>query len=353
MRYLVSLTLTLIAAAPIANAWDANCHRMITYLALERLPNDAPTWLCSPAVHHRIAFQSNQPDRWRSWPALPLTHINDPDHYLDVEQLDQFGLSLETMPKLRREYLKALVIAKHEHPEKVDPYDAEIDPARRNEWPGFLVHSMSEQYALLQAAFNQVRILEAINDPARRQQLAQAQQIAVYHMGMLSHFVGDASQPLHTTIHYNGWVGDNPEGYTTDKTFHGYIDHGVIEHHDIRYELLRHLRSAGHKINAEDPWDNLITHVRRGNEQVEPLYRLKRDGLLDQEDGRKLICSRLVDAADMLTSLYWAAYESSAPTEEQIESWKRYNNFKPDRLPAGGKNVPTIRESAEPSAVKP
>jgi len=31
----------------------------------------------------------------------------------------------------------------------------------------------------------------------------------VFYAGWLGHYVGDGSQPLHTTIHYNGWVDDH------------------------------------------------------------------------------------------------------------------------------------------------
>ena len=49
---------------------------------------------------------------------------------------------------------------------------------------------------------------------------------ASYVMGVMGHYVGDATQPLHTTKHYNGWVGDNPEGYTTSRKIHSWIDGG-------------------------------------------------------------------------------------------------------------------------------
>jgi len=47
-------------------------------------------------------------------------------------------------------------------------------------------------------------------------------------LGVMGHFVGDGSQPLHTTMHFNGWVGDNPQGYTTDLKFHQWIDGGYF-----------------------------------------------------------------------------------------------------------------------------
>jgi len=44
----------------------------------------------------------------------------------------------------------------------------------------------------------------------------------------MGHFVGDGAQPLHTTKHYNGWVGENPKGFTTQTTFHAWIDGGYF-----------------------------------------------------------------------------------------------------------------------------
>ncbi len=338
MRHPCHLAILMLVAAVAmpaerADAWDAHTHRTVTYIALDGLPAEAPAWLRAPSVRHRIAFQSNQVDRWRGWPALPLQHVTYPDHFMDVELLDQFGLTLESLPRLRREYVRALVLAKHTKPDRIDAYDADGDAARIHEWPGFLPYAISEEYAYLQAAFQQVRILEAIDEPARRHQLLQARSIAIDHLGNLAHFVADAAQPLHTTKHYNGWAGDNPHGYTTERTFHKYIDGGVIAHHAITYQTLKPRVTFARKVNAEDPWQDIAEHIRRGLAQVEPLYRLERDGELNGPAGKKFIESRLADATDMLNALVWAAYTSSAPTAEQIESWKHYNNYQPELLP--------------------
>ena len=44
-------------------------------------------------------------------------------------------------------------------------------------------------------------------------------------IGYLSHYVGDGSQPHHTSIHYNGW-GDfpNPEGFTNSRQTHAVFE---------------------------------------------------------------------------------------------------------------------------------
>lgn len=320
------LLLALIGLVPPAVAWDAAVHRTVTLLALDGLAAETAPWLRSAETRERVAFQSGQPDRWRGWPANALRHVNDPDHYLDIELLDQFGLSLETLPALRREYLRRLVLAKHLHPERVDPYDPTRDPARIREWPGFLPYAISEQYAKLQAAFNQVRILEKLGDPARTAQLAQAREIAIYHLGALSHFVVDAAQPLHTTRHFNGWVGPNPAGYTTSTEFHRYVDTTLVARHGLTSTTLRPPAKGRQRIrNPQNPWREILAYIGRSHQEVETLYRLERDGQLEGVAGREFVSGQLVGAAQMLTALVESAWEAAEPTAEQVERWVHYN----------------------------
>ncbi|MFH1746865.1 MAG: hypothetical protein ABIG44_07440 [Planctomycetota bacterium] len=318
---------------PAANGWGAHVHRMITYLALEALPAEAPAWLRDVTFGHRAAFQSNQVDRWRGWNSTVLRHENSPEHYLDIEYLDQYGLTLQTVPRLRREYLRAMIIAKHEHPEKMEPYDPARDPARTHEWPGFVLHTAAEHYAKLQAAFFQVRILERLKDPARAHQLEQARAIAIYHLGCLSHFVADMAQPLHTTKHYDGWIGDNPANYKWRDRFHAYIDQGFVDRHELGLTHLRSCVKPTYTVNPADPWEDLIAHLARSHACLEQLYTLERDGRLDSPAGEELILERLGDATSMMTTLIWAAYTSAEPDEEQVASWVRYNGFNPEQLP--------------------
>ncbi|MFO0840558.1 MAG: hypothetical protein U1D55_18780 [Phycisphaerae bacterium] len=333
MRRISTLLVAMACCCP-AFGWGAYGHRTITYLALDSLPAQAPAWLRDETVRHRIAYQSSEPDRWRGWRSSALTHENDADHYIDVDLLDPFGLTLDSLPPLRYEYLRALAIAKHVHPESAPAYDASSDPDRTKEWPGFLPYAIVEHYAKLQAAFNQVRMLEQMNEPARAFQLQTSRENAIYHMGILSHFVGDAAQPLHTTIHHHGWVGANPNGYTTDKGFHALIDTGILDQHHIAYEMLRPRMTRHHEIHPMSPWDDVLGHIRRSFDQIEPLYQLEKSGALREEAGKELICERLIDGATMLRDLYWAAYQSAAPTPEQMASFVRYAEQKSEPLPS-------------------
>ncbi len=344
-RAAVLLTVLLVGVVP-APAWNAHGHRTITYLALDGLPPDAPAFLRDPLVRDRIAFQSNEPDRQRGWPSHTLGHINEPEHYIDIEQLEPFGLTLDTLPPFRGEYLRALAIAKHTHPEIVEPYHPALDLNRTKEWPGYLPYAIVEHYTALQSAFHQVRILERLNDPQRGFQLAQARENAIYHMGKLSHFVADAAQPLHTTIHHHGWVGPNPNGYTTDKGFHRHIDGEVLEQHKLTYAALRPLMKYEHSVTPEDPWNDALAHIRRSFAQVEPLYRLQKTGALGQAEGKAFIEARLTDAAGMLAALYASAWSSAAPSDEQVEKYVYYDDMQRNPLPGSA-------AVSQPSTAKP
>src|SRR5213079_2937787 len=46
--------------------------------------------------------------------------------------------------------------------------------------------------------------------------------------GILGHYVADGSNPAHTSIQFNGWAGNNPNGYATDKQFHARFESGFV-----------------------------------------------------------------------------------------------------------------------------
>lgn len=333
MSLVAPALLSLASFAGEALAWNAHGHRTITYVALEGFGSAAPEWLRDPAVRHQIAYQASEADRWRGTRAPALGHVNSPDHYIDLDVLGQFGLTVETIPPLRNEYLRAMAIAKHEHPENVDPYDVSRDRDRSKEWPGFLPHAITEQYAKLVSSFNTVRILEAVDEPSRVHQLAQARANAVYHMGMLSHFVGDAAQPLHTTVHHHGWIGENPDGYSTDYGIHAYIDGGVVDHHGIIYSTLLPGARFDRQVNGADPWRDAIEHIERSFAHVETVYKLEKSGELREDAGKAFIVERLTDGATMLAAMYSAAYEAAAPTDGQIINFIKYDELKAETLP--------------------
>ncbi|MBX3357782.1 MAG: hypothetical protein KF745_05070 [Phycisphaeraceae bacterium] len=328
---LVAVICVLIPAG--ALAWGGHGHRTVTLLALAALPADMPAFLRDPATSAMIAEQANEPDRWRGTPVLALAHENNPEHYIDIEQLEQFGLTIDSLPPLRYDYMQALIVAKHVHPERVDPYDRRKNADGSQEWPGLAPWAIVEHYAKLRSAFNTYRILQAVGEQGRDDLVALARLNIIAEMGILSHYVGDCAQPLHTTIHHHGWVGANPGGYTTEWSFHSYIDSAILSIHSLSTDTIPPISSPLPAINAADPFNDVIAYIKRSHAAVEPLYQLHKDGRLTGPEGKAFIEARLTDAASMLAALYAAAWTSSAPTDGEVASFIKYSENRSLRAP--------------------
>lgn len=347
MRHRLTAALALLlAATPLpALAWDSAGHRTITYIALDgfkALAPDRPAFLADDNARHMAAFQSSEPDRYRSLTkSLYLKHENEPDHYLDVEDLEKFGLTLETMPKLRYEYVRALCIAQHEHPVQPDAakgiaaYDPATDPQRSKEFPGYALHAVMEHHAKLVSAFKTYRQLTALNDLSRAPQLEMTKANILAEMGHLSHFVGDLAQPLHTTRHHHGWVGDNPDGFTTERKFHSYMDGDILVHHQLVYANLREKAkftpfapdTAEVRADHTDRWPEAVALVKRTFEKVRPLYMLEKTGELKLEAGKDFVGACILDGGQTLGAFYASAWEASKITDADPKDFVRWDGW--------------------------
>ena len=326
-----------------AAAWDAVGHRAIAWLAIDGLNKDAPPWLREDAVrNHMVGWEAAEPDRWRNVRDLYVRHENNPDHYMDVEKLDGFGLTLDSVPPLRYKFVAAMAIARHTHPERLEPVNPKTDPAGEQEWPGFVLHAVMEHHGKLTSAFKTLRTVERINDPAREAQVEMAKANVMVEMGLLAHFVGDIAQPLHTTQHHHGWVGENANGYSTDRGIHAYIDGGVINTHKITYHTLKGAQTYAVTLAPEaDVWKECVAYFKRSHEKVEPVYAMYKAGGFPKPEGKALIEERLHDAAAMLAGLYNHAWEASEPAQKDVDDLVRYDGFEKGQVPgAGEKKAP-------------
>lgn len=359
----LALAISWLALPAAALAWDAIGHRAITFLALDGLDPSLPAWMRDPGARHMIGWNAAEPDRWRGTKSPFLVHENAPDHFIDIEDLAEFGMTLETISPLRMRFVRDMAVTRAAH--KADrgkpadlpdgqrgatmtdkpPYNERLDPTGQQEWPGFLPHAIAEHQAKLVSGFKTYRTLVKLADPARAPQLEMAKANIMATLGSLSHFVGDAAQPLHTTRHFNGWVGANPNGYTTAKTFHAYIDGGVLNLHRLDYHALKPGQTYTVKFDAAEPWNDILALIRRSHEKMETLYAMQRSGDLQAQPGRELIVERLHDASATLAAIVNASWAASEPTEKDIADFIKYDSFDPAQLPD--------RPGAAPSGTAP
>ena len=318
----VALVLLTAAGVPSGRAWDYPGHRVINQLALASLPADFPAFVREPAAAERIAFLAGEPDRWRNDSELSLRHANNLDHYLDFEQLDWAGLDPASLSPLRYEFALQFAAGREAHAARFPRIDPAKNAEHLREWPGFLPWTITESFARLQSAFSYLRAFQ--EGGGTLAEIANAQANIVFFMGVMGHYVGDGAQPLHLTVHHNGWVGVNPHGYTTDSRFHAWIDGGFIARAGITFaRLVPQARPA--RLLATNPqpgernamFAEVMRYLEAQHQRVEPLYQLEQAGGLKADgspggvDGREFIEEQLLRGGEMLGSVWLTAWRTA------------------------------------------
>jgi len=315
---------TVCLACTTALAWDYEGHRLVNQLALASLPADFPAFVQTPDTAERIAFLAGEPDRWRNVQDLPLRHCNGPDHYIDLEQLNDYGLKPESLPVFRYDFVAELGVIRQAHPEKFREPDAAANSDHTRQLIGFLPWAIAENYSKLKSCFSYLKAYQHAGGTP--QEIANAEADAVYVMGVTGHYVGDASQPLHTTIHHHGWIGDNPNHYTTDRAFHAWIDGGFFNQiGGANFKAMKaKLRPAqpvslhGRPAKSDEMFQAAMEFVMEQNKLVEPLYVLARDGKLSGtgEEGRSgeaFLEGQLVKSGQLLGDIWYSAWQQAPP----------------------------------------
>lgn len=303
-----------------AAGWNERGHAIITRLAVAGLPPDVPDWVRERRTADRLAYLSNEPDRWRGTKLACLAHLNEPEHFIDVEHLTPYGMSLKTLPTLRYDFVGRLAAQRALHPDRFPPVKAESDPKMLRLTPGLLPYRIAELHAEIVSGWSTLQTFEANTALCEPGAIEAARERIIEAMGLLSHYVGDAAQPLHTTEHYNGWVGENPNGYTTEKGFHRFIDEGVLTLHGLTSRGLLPSARAAREIAADKVWEATLEHIDRSHRTVESLYKLEKSGELKNEAGRVFIEDRLLDAGSMLAGM-WASAYGMRQTDAYLTEW--------------------------------
>jgi hypothetical protein len=306
-------------------AWDYEGHRIVNQLALASLPKEYPQFVHAVANAERVAFLSGDPDRWRNAPDLPLKQSGGSwsDHFCDLEYLPAAGIDLDKVTSFRYDFIVQFAAGRAANAQKFAP----IDPARNldhtAEWPGFVPWAITEYFGRLRSAFSYLKVFEELGTP---DEILNAQANIVYVMGVMGHHVGDIAQPLHTTKHFNGWVGDNPNGYTTWRGLHSWIDGGIAAKANIKAsQLVERITPAqvipmAARTDGRDPmFVAVFEYLRTQHRSVEPLYQLEKAGKLGHSDrpldpeARAFIETRLAEGAQMLGAIWLTAFRSAGP----------------------------------------
>jgi hypothetical protein len=191
MRTRVAVLVVLVVAMLLPTslgAWGLDVHRLITARAINGLPD-----ALKPYFTERSAFvteHSADPDLWRVVGVRGELGEEDPNHFLDIDGLDE-ARPFTNVPRDWRAY--------------VDKYGLD-----RTTKAGRLPWRAEEIYRLLVVRFQ---------DIAKGQRYAGED--AVYLSAILAHYVEDAHQPFHAVANYDGQA-------TNQRGIHGRFETELV-----------------------------------------------------------------------------------------------------------------------------
>ena len=300
---LATAALTLATPASVL-AWGNTGHRLVGEAAMRALPAELPAFLRTAQAVADVGELSREPDRSKG---AGRTHDSDrdPGHFLDLSDDGTVlgGPKLSALPTTRADYDKAL------------------QAVGQNSWTaGYLPYSIVDRDQQLARDFAYWRVLAAAEaNPAwkahhawfaadRRRREAQILQT----IGQLSHFVGDGSQPLHVSVHFNGW-GDvpNPAGYSNAKLhapFESELVRATVTEAGVAAKMPPPRSFAG---SLEQRTADYLASTSR---LVVPFYEMEKSGGLAPGDlrGPALATQQIAVGASELRDLIVLAWKASS-----------------------------------------
>jgi hypothetical protein len=330
MRRLLFTCAILAFATRAALAWGFTGHELVDAAAMQQPAPGLPAFLLTTAAIGDIVALGPEADRSKG-SGKPHDPDLDPGHYLDLGDDGKIAgvVDLNALPASRRDYDTALrAVHTDQYGMGYLPYTI-IDgwEQLRTDFAIWRVDSYGEQHAASasdRAAFGVDRV--------RREA------ITLHDLGYWSHFVGDGSQPLHVSVHYNGWGNyPNPNGYSTSNTVHADFEGAFVRAHATLAGVVAHMKPFSPCGCAFET--RVATYLQATQSHVVPLYELEKQGAFANATPAAIdfVDARLADGATMLRDAIGEAWLAS---EDQKVG---YPNSATPRELESGKVAPTLQ----------
>lgn len=274
----------LLLGAASAAAWLTPGHRMVAVAAVEALPADFPAFFRAGAA--TVGHLSVDPDLHKNAGTPELKVREEPEHYVDLERLANLPL-----PPTRAELFWRMA--------EIGRGPADV---------GYLPYAVIEGTQRLALCFAEHRRWPG-NDTVREKCLLYA--------GLLAHYAADLEQPLHTTIHHDGWA--LPDGRSPFTGIHRRVD--------ALFERVPFDAQAAADGLAPEPFPDLrqgvLDELEASHARLDAAYRLEpalaAEGGLADPAVVAFTCERYRATALFLARLFATAWEQSARLE--LPSW--------------------------------
>ena len=292
-----------------AHAWGFFGHQIIGEVAMKHLPADLPEFLRTDLAAFQVGRLSQEADISRD---AGISHDADldPGHFLLLSDDETVlgGPKLSTLPPTRRSYDAAMRAVNYSQ------YAA-----------GFLPYNIMDGWQQLVRDFALLRAYQAAlkygdkfhlpgadrRDYARLEALREL--ITLHDLGYWAHFVEDASQPMHVSVHFDGWGNlPNPQGFVTGPGLHAKFESIFVMANIKETDVDALMRPYQH---CADTIQVCTQNYLGGTAQwVMALYQLDKEHAFDvaTRESKAFTCQRLVDGANMLRDMVTDAWRASA-----------------------------------------
>lgn len=303
-RFAAVAAVAAICLTPVAAlSWGNTGHRLVGMLAAEALPAEVPGFLRSKQAIADMGELAREPDRSKGSGKVHDSN-RDPGHYIDLGDTGKVmdGPAFTDFPPTRAEY------------------ETSLRAVGTDSWKaGYLQYSIVDGYQQLVKDFAYWRVDVVAEKRARgerkrwyKRDRERREALLMANLADLAHFVGDGSQPLHTSYHHNGW-GDfpNPNGYSTERLhvpWEGSYVKGAVTPQSARAAMPA-FADCGCPVEKR-----VIAYLTRTNSFVIPFYQLwKEDGFKPGDArGAAFATERVGAGAAELRDLIVLAWRASA-----------------------------------------
>jgi len=314
MRHVAALSLVIslcIATSPGVRAWGADGHRIVNGDAARSLPDSVPAFVRTPAAIAEITTLGPEADRLKG-AGQTWDSDYDPGHYLDLDDDGTVAgvVPLAQLPPTRDAYDTAVRKGHLIEGHPADQYRV-----------GYLPYSIVDGYEEVVKDFAIWRVdsygeahatdpvLESIFATDRKLR----EDLTLRDIGYWGHFIGDGSQPLHVSVHFNGW-GEypNPNNYTQSHTIHADFESAFVHAHATADLVLPYV---GAYVPSTQPiFARVAAYLLATNAGATTVYRLTDAGAFAAAtpEAVTFTLKRLAAGAQEFRDLIADAYAASA-----------------------------------------
>ena len=299
LRLLAAAFACALALQPLsAGAWGGAGHVIVSRVGMETLPDSVPAFLRTPQAIEEVALLGPEADNLKG-AGTTVDRDNDPGHYLDIGDDGRvMGIALGELPIDR------------------EGYDTRLRAANSDQYKaGFLPYSLIDGFEIVAKDFAYWRVADigarTATDPAERASFeklrALREMLTLRDIGYWSHFVADGSQPLHTTVHFDGWE----ERYPGSMGVHSHFESEYVS--DFLNAAAVRSRVRPFAPCACTIAQGVATYLAGSSAQVVPLYELFRAGAFRSrtDAGVDFVADRLAYGATELRHLVVEAWLAS------------------------------------------